>query len=182
MDKFSLDYNKLTNTLNKRKAYRLEDVKDKIEKVGFDVVRFRDNNDTDMLWKVEDTPDGPIIVALYDDETGALKTASGHSSDWSVIEDKKRLHVFYKKDPMVSLAANDFNMSEEDFAFVSRWLPDKLASDEEYQAQVLSLAGSEGVAYIENNYPELRGVIAKGRALSVKKAKLAKIAASIIEG
>ena len=77
MPKFSLDYNQIADIINKRK-YALEDVKDKIVKVAFDIVRFKDS-DLNQLWQIHHTDDGDYITALYDEEENSLKKAEESS-------------------------------------------------------------------------------------------------------
>ena len=69
MKKFAIDVDSLENKLQKKTAYRLEDVKDKVRKVAFDVVRFVDNDATiDGLWQIQKHDDGEYIVAMYEDK------------------------------------------------------------------------------------------------------------------
>jgi hypothetical protein len=63
MPKFSVDYSGLENKIYK-KAYRLADVKDQLETVAFDIVRFKDNDKGAELWQVQSADDGDYIVAL----------------------------------------------------------------------------------------------------------------------
>ena len=165
MDKFSLDYGHLSDSLEEsgRKQFRLDDVKDRIEKVAFNVVRFRDNSDIDDLWEVRETNDGPVIVALYDDDG---RKADG---DWSAVSDVKTasVHVYYKGDPLVRIAAKDLNIPADEVRMLARWLPDKLATDEGTQAFVLSYAGPQGLESIKSQYPELRKVAQASRRVPV---------------
>src|SRR5271167_3654081 len=100
MSKFSIDYSGLANQITK-KAYRLTDVKDQLETVAFDVVRFKDGDKGAELWEVQSADDGDYIVALYGDEEEGAKTAC----DWSVLITKTAgvLQVAYKGDPLVRL-------------------------------------------------------------------------------
>ena len=65
MSKFAINYSSLENTIYK-KAYRLEDVKDRIERVAFDVVRFKDDDNGANLWQVQSSDDGDYIVSIYE--------------------------------------------------------------------------------------------------------------------
>src|ERR1700734_3772418 len=100
MSKFGLDYSGLANQITK-KAYRLSDVKDQLETVAFDVVRFKDGDKGAELWQVQNAADGDYIVALYDDEEE--KTASL----WSVFVTKNGndLQISYKGDPLVRMSS-----------------------------------------------------------------------------
>src|SRR5277367_4100919 len=109
MSKFGLDYSGLANQITK-KAYRLSDVKDQLETVAFDVVRFKDGDHGAELWQVQSADDGDYIVALYDEEEVATeKTASTKAppSAWGVLVTKNGsdLQVSYKGDPLVRLSA-----------------------------------------------------------------------------
>lgn len=160
MNKFALDYDQLEKTLTKKKSYLLADVVDRIEKVAFDTVRFRDNEDTEMLWKIQDSPDGPIIVALYDEETGALKV---EGSDWTTVKQANNIHVFYKDEPVTVLKGQNIGIPEDEMGLAARWIPKKLASDEEFQAYTLSLAAN--IQSFKENYPELQKVASRAQAI-----------------
>jgi len=82
MSEFKVDFTKLENKLLK-KSYRLADVKDQLETVAFDVVRFKDSDKGASLWQVQSAEDGDYIVTLYD-ETDNKKTASV-ADGWEVI-------------------------------------------------------------------------------------------------
>jgi len=159
-DKFTVDFDHLTQTLlPKKRAYRLADVADRIERVAYDLVRFRDNADTDQLWKIEEGADGPVIVALYGDD-GAIKTSeSSVKRDWDAIPDKKAVHVFYKGEPIVSLSAQELGIPVEEFGIVRRWLPRKLEADQDLQKALLSKVASSGRELIAQRFPELRKVV-----------------------
>jgi hypothetical protein len=103
MPKYSLDYSKLANQITK-KAYRLSDVKDQLETVAFDVVRFKDGDKGADLWQIQSADDGDYIVALYDDEVE--KTAS--TNPWGVYVSKNGhdVQISYKGDPLVRFAAS----------------------------------------------------------------------------
>ncbi|HEY5267788.1 MAG TPA: hypothetical protein VII94_01485, partial [Candidatus Saccharimonadales bacterium] len=102
MTKFNVDYSSLAGQITK-KAYRLTDVKDQLETVAFDIVRFKDGDKGAELWQVQNAADGDYIVALYDEEVE--KTAS---IPWSVLVTKngKDLQISYKGDPLVRLASS----------------------------------------------------------------------------
>jgi hypothetical protein len=158
-DKFTVDFDHLTQTLLPRRSYRLADVVDRIEKVAYDLVRFRDNADTDQLWKIEEGVDGPVIVALYGDE-GELKTAeSSLKQDWEAIPDKTSMHIFYKGEPIVSLSSDDLGIPVDEFGIARRWLPRKLETDHDFQKILLSKAASGGRELIAQRFPELEKTV-----------------------
>lgn len=158
-DKFTVDFDHLTQTLlPKKRAYRLADVEDRIERVAYDLVRFRDNADTDQLWKIEESSEGPVIVALYGDD-GEIKTVeSSTKNDWDAIPDKKAMHVFYKGEPLVSLSSEDLGIPAEEFGLLRRWLPRKLETDQGLQKALLNKVASSGRELIAQRFPELRKV------------------------
>src|SRR5271167_1232735 len=121
MSKISIDYSALANQFTK-KAYRLADVKDQLETVAFDVVRFKDGDKGAELWEVQSADDGDYIVALYDEEDGA-KTAN----DWSVVVTKTAglLQVAYKGDPLVRLPFTKLGIPREELGKVTQYLPEK---------------------------------------------------------
>src|SRR5208282_4340202 len=83
MSNFKVDFTKLENKLLK-KSYRLADVKDQLETVAFDVVRFKDNDKGATLWQIQSADDGDYIVTLYDDADDNKKTASVVNG-WEVV-------------------------------------------------------------------------------------------------
>jgi len=155
MVKYSIDFNELEKKLQPKKMYRLAEVKDRIEKVAFDIVRFRDNNDTDMLWHIEDTNDGPVIVALYDEETGAL---SKKQSDWKVVPDQKQasVHIYYKGEPITMVKAAEAGIPENEINLFSSWLPEKIAKNENIKGYVLNKMGTKERNVLVARFPELR--------------------------
>ncbi len=153
MSKFALDYSGLEQKVYK-KAYRLSDVKDRIEKVAFDVVRFSDGDETSKLWQVQSADDGDYIVALYDDAEEAQKTAS---SNWEVALNKSStvIDVYYKGDPIVRVAASTLGIPSDELAFVSKYLPKKLAENKKLATALLSEAGESVKQELFKKYPEL---------------------------
>jgi hypothetical protein len=179
MEKYSVDYNDLCNSVEAPKAYRLEDVKDKIEKVAFDVVRFRDNEDTDMLWRIDEGDDGPVIVALYDENTGAIRSESTQEKKWEALPDKAAacVHVYYEGDPIVRLAASDLGIPTDEVDLAARWLPVRLAEDEDLQRFVMSKIHEDGRKILIEAHPELNKPI-----VPTKMAKLAQDVLGKAEG
>ncbi len=130
MNKFSVDYTDLQGKLSKKKAFRLSDVKHKIKKVAFDVVRFVDSDKIDDLWQIHRDGDDEYIVAMYDDEgqTPTLKTA------WSVLPDAsgQNLSVFYGSSPIKRIGLKQLGIPAEDAGMVSQSVRTKLATDEKF--------------------------------------------------
>lgn len=144
MDKFSFDLGVLDKQINSPKVYRLADVQDRIEKVAFDVVRFKDDDDSTKLWQIEDTPEGKVIVAIYDGSASGEKKSV---SEWKAIPDKSAgVQVFHKGEAIVRLALKDYGVDEKDVSIFCRWLPKRLGEDAEFRNSLLKLAdeGEEG--------------------------------------
>jgi hypothetical protein len=153
-DKFTVDLDRLAQGMLPKRAYRLADVEHRIERVAYDLVRFRDNEDTDQLWKIQDSPDGPVIVALYG-EDGGLKESKG---DWETIPDKNAMHIYYKGEPLTSLSSEQLGIPVGEFNIARRWLPRKLASDESLQILLLEQIPRSGRKLIAQRFPELTKV------------------------
>lgn len=154
-DKFTIDFDYLTNQLSTERIYKLADVQDRIEKVAYDIVRFRDNKDTDQLWKIEDRADGPVIIALYGDD-GALLSESSETSEWDAIPDKTAMNIFYKGESVVALSEKELGIPKEEFPLVKKWLPKKLASSIELQNNLFNLMTSSNKELVVKRFPELK--------------------------
>lgn len=138
MDKFSLDFNGLDKRLSTKKAYLLADVKDKIVKVAFDVVRFREPLEgIDKLWKIVNEGDHEYIVAMYDDEIpDNVKTAS---NPWSAeVDVYGYVQIFHHNSPIKKIAVKELGIPVEDAGIVARSLPVKLAADERFRDSFLN--------------------------------------------
>jgi hypothetical protein len=163
MDKYSVDFDSLATNLLRKKVYLLSEVENQIEKVAFDVVRFRDNKDTDLLWKVQEGPEGPVIVALYDDNTGSLMSKDSNSEpqqkkDWEAVSDKKTasVHLFYKSEPVIRIQASEVGIPTEEIDILARWLPEKLQTNPELQTNILKRMAKSNREIFVDKYPELR--------------------------
>lgn len=157
-DKFTVNFDNLSQTLIPQKSYRLVDVQNRIEKVAYDLVRFRDNEDTDQLWKIQDGTDGPVIVALYGDDGGLATESSKEKNNWDALPDKSAMHIYYKGEPLVSLSAKEMGIPETEFNVARRWLPKKLAGDEKLQKEMFSKVGGRSRELICQRFPELKKV------------------------
>jgi hypothetical protein len=154
-DRFGVDFNQVSQAVLPPNTYRLSDVAHRIEKVAYDMVRFRDNQDTEQLWKIKETADGPVIVALYGDD-GQMTAQS--KLDWDAVPDKKAMHIFYKGEPLVSFSSADLGIPVEEFQTVRRWLPKKLASDADLQKALFSKISVGSRVAIAKRFPELTKV------------------------
>ena len=129
MEKFTLDYSMLQNSLNKPQMYRLADVKHKVEKVAFDVVRFIDNDKIDGLWKIERQGDDEYIVAMYED---TQKVAEAAVREWEVLAQDNYLQFFYKNAAVKKLAVESLGFDKSEINSVCKLINKKFASDSNF--------------------------------------------------
>jgi hypothetical protein len=149
----SIDYDSLSQTVS-TKIYKFSEVKHRLEKVAFDIVRFRDGN-PDELWQVQNSADGDYIVARYTDAPEeTTKTAS--SNLWEVLVSKAGyLHVYFGGSPLAKFAASDLGLTAEDLDGVKRTLPTKLATDKRFVKALLQTLGQEHQEAILKANPEI---------------------------
>lgn len=155
MSRFPINYSGLENTIYK-KAYRLEDVKDSIERVAFDVVRFKDDDNSANLWQIQSADDGDYIVAIYDPES-VEKIASSSSNAWSVVFNKISgdLQVSYKGDPLVRLAYSKLGIPRTELNKTEQYLPEKLANNKKLVKALLNELNETAKKEVLSKYPEL---------------------------
>jgi len=153
MDKYSVDFTSLNNDLSRPKYYKYSDVKEKLVKVAFDVVRFMDSEDIDGLWQVQKTDDGEVIVAMY--ETEPVKAAK---ASWDALSDKtgSTVNVFYKGTPVTKIALASAGIPRNDAGLVCETLPRKLASDSSFRKSMLNELSEKDRLALLSEYPELR--------------------------
>lgn len=153
MNKFSVDYEHLDKKLHQKKFYRYQDVKDHLIKVAFDVVRFRDSDEIDGLWKIEHTDDGDMIVAMYENPKENLEA----KSSWSVVPDKTGIYInlFYKNDPIVRLASSDLGIPKDEISSIAETLPNSLASNINLRKSLFKELSKEERLNLFSKYPEL---------------------------
>lgn len=152
MPKFSIDYSGLAKLT--KKAYRLTDVKDQLETVAFDIVRFKDGDKGAELWQVQSADDGDYIVALYDEEESE-KTAS--ANPWGVLVSKNGsdLQISYKGDPLVRLASSKLGIPSSELHKAEQYLPEKLATNKKLVKALLSELSDAARQEVSKRYPEL---------------------------
>ena len=152
MRTFSIDYSNLENQIYK-KAYKFEDVKNQLETVAFDIVRFKNNDKGADLWQIQKSADGDYIVAVYQEDDGLEKT----SSLWDVSINKvaNTLQVSYKGDPIVKIAASKLNIPSNDLHNVVSYLPEKLANNKKLVKSLLNELPANTKQLVLNKYPEL---------------------------
>lgn len=153
MSKFGVDFTKLEDKLLK-KAYRLSDVKDQLETVAFDIVRFKDTDKGADLWQIQSADDGEFIVTKYE-EADVKKTAS--ANPWEVVlsTQAKTLNIFYKGDPIVRVASKKLGIAETELSSVERYLPKKLAENKKLVSALLSELPESAKNEVLDKYPEL---------------------------
>lgn len=150
MSKFSVDYSKLDNKIYK-KAYKLSEVKDKIEKVAFDIVRFKENDSAANLWQIQSADDGEYIVAIYQPEEN-VKT-----SGWEVevLKTANAVEFSYKGDPIVRVSANKLGIPPAELSQIKSYLPAKLAENKKLVKSLLNELPVSAKNAVLNKYPEL---------------------------
>lgn len=143
MDKFNIDFDNLSEKMKKKRAYRMEDVKGRIRKVAFDVVRFIDSEGLDNLWKVKTVGDEEYIVAMYgEDEEKVEKTASENL--WRAIENGRGVDIFYKGAAVGTIDLSSLGFDPSDRQLASQWIPVKLGEDRDFTDRFISsLSSSE---------------------------------------
>lgn len=151
MPKFSIDYSGLAKLT--KKAYRLSDVKDQLETVAFDIVRFKDGDKGAELWQVQNADDGDYIVALYDEEVE--KTASGNPWGVFVTKSGSDLQISYKGDPLVRLASSKLGIPSAELHRAEQYLPEKLATNKKLVKALLSELSDAARQEVVRRYPEL---------------------------
>ena len=152
MPKISIDYSSLATQITK-KAYRLADVKDQLETVAFDIVRFKDGDKGADLWQVQNASDGDYIVALYDDEEAEKAAASV----WGVLVSKggNDLQISYKGDPLVRLSAAKLGIPSSELHKAEQYLPERLATNQKLVKALLSELTDTARQEVSKRYPEL---------------------------
>lgn len=150
---YGVDFNALGNSLTKKPIYKLADVKDRLETVAFDIVRFKSSDEGANLWKIESSPDdGDYIVTLYEEE---VPTKTANVWEASLSKTANILQVFYKGDPLVSVSTTKLGIPTSELGSVSRYLPAKLAENTRLQRALLSELSPAAQKAVFSKYPEL---------------------------
>lgn len=150
MSKFSIDYSSLDNTVHK-KTYKFSEVKNRLEKVAFDIVRFKDGDEAANLWQIQSADDGEYIVAVYQADDDDKKEAG-----WEVVASAAgNLHFSYKGEPIVRVAASKLGLSREQLKDIPSYLPAKLASNKKLVKALLKELQPSSQQEILAKYPEL---------------------------
>ena len=160
--KFSVDYSNLDKLLDK-KTFRLADVQHRIEKVAFDIVRFRDGDPNgtspdgtspEQLWQVQSADDGDYIVSLYREDD--VKKEAGVKA-WSCTLNKSgsEMYFFYRGDRVAKLSADQLGLPRTELATAVQYLPTRLAANKNLSSALLKQASVEVRVELVKKYPEL---------------------------
>lgn len=158
--KFDIDFTAVENTLSNKKAYKLSEVKDRLETVAFDIVRFKDQDESSNLWQVQSSDDGKedFIVSLYQDaEEPAELTKAASNIPWEVSLSKTAaaIDIYYKGDPIVRLSAKQLSIPAAELSSVPRYLPKKLSENKSLVSALLSELNDAAKQAVVSKYPEL---------------------------
>jgi hypothetical protein len=152
--KFDVDYLNLDQQLTQPKYFNYSDVKDRLVKVAFDIVKFRESDAIDGLWQIQQTNDGEIIVATYEDEV--VKQASA-TIDWEARANAtgNSVTVFYKGEPVTKFATVQYGIPAEDAHLVCKYVPEKLASNVDFRKKMLNELSNDDRLELLKKFPEL---------------------------
>jgi hypothetical protein len=156
--KFDVDYLNLDQKLTQPKHFSYADVKDRLVKVAFDIVKFRESDAIDGLWQIQQTNDGEIIVATYEDEAEVSKQASAQvAANWEARANAAgdSVTVFYKSEPVTKIATAQYGIPAEDANLVCAYVPEKLASNVDFRKKMLNELSNDDRLELLKKYPEL---------------------------
>lgn len=165
MEKFAVNYNALDTDLKPRElVFRYADVKDRLKKVAFDVVKFKDSDDISGLWQIQQTDEGDVIVAKYDDSNYVVAedpTAPIEkvATNWSVMSDQlgEHVHVFYKNSPVTKIALAAVGIPKEDADIMCSTLPERLETNKSLASSMLQELSPVDRKELLDTHPELNG-------------------------
>lgn len=152
MSKFAVDYTDMERKIYK-KAYKLSEIKDQLETVGFDLVRFKDQDKSADLWQIQSADDGEYIVSIYEEDSSELKA----SAAWEVFLSKAAgyLQFSYKGEPIVKIAASTLGIPVNELNKVSDYLPAKLATNKKLVNSLLNQLSKSAKNAVLEKYKEL---------------------------
>jgi hypothetical protein len=148
MAKDGVNYSDLSNSLSyvEKRFFKLADVKHKLERVGFDIFKFKDGS-SDELWQIQNADDGEYIVAKYETDLPKASIAS----KWEVLTSYGDINIFYKGQQITKFAG----VASDELDLVKRFLPEKLASDKNFVKALLNTLDEESKVSLLKSYPEL---------------------------
>lgn len=149
------DFAGFESVMNQKPMYRLADVADKVVKVAFDVVKFKDSDGLDKLWVVQQHNGEDVIVAMYEED--GLESKAAAPAEWAAVTDKsgKNVNVFYKGEPITRFAAESIGVPSEESYLICRYLPNKLATDKSFRNAFLADLPKADRDSLHVRYPEL---------------------------
>lgn len=148
-NKISVDYQALNEKVN-RKFFLYSDVKNRLQKIAFDVVKFNDD-EIEGLWKIETSPEGEVIVALYDEN---IQKSAEKNTNWKILTDKNKevLSFFYKNQPITKIASSNLNIPTEEVDAVISFLPERLSKNSSLRKKLLK---TSNYSDLNEKFPEL---------------------------
>lgn len=160
MDKFSVNFGTLQESLRPQEPmFRYEDVKHRLRKVAFDVVRFVDTDDIDGLWQIQKTEEGEVIVAMYSEDSYPEKNAS---VNWKALPDSGgNINLFYKNDPVTKISLAKLGMADSSTETVCTVLNEKLVSNTKLLSGLLASLSSEERKELLDGHPELAEMVSR---------------------
>lgn len=158
MDKHSVNFVTLADKVYKRK-YLVSEVADRIEKVAFDIVKFKESDDRANLWQVVTGEDGnQYIISRYDNADDVEKTATASvKNPWSVHKSSlsNKLDISYKNEYIASITASHLGIKEGELNKVASYLPNSLNENKKLVSALLNDLGMSAKKDLVSKYPEL---------------------------
>ncbi len=152
-----MDYEGLNSNLNREKYFKLADVKHRLQKVSFDICKFKDTNNESIegLWQIKTNAEGEYIVAMYAEATPEPTVEKNAS--WTAIQDKSgnNINLFYKGASITNLSLSSLGLPKDEGYLVCDYLPKKLASNPVMVKALLNDLPVEDKRNLLNEYPEL---------------------------
>lgn len=158
MDKFSVNFGGLGDSLKPQTpVFKYEDVKHRLQKVAFDIVRFIDSDNIDGLWRIQNTDDGEVIIAMYSEERPRVeKTASASASPWEAMADQSGcISLFYNREPVKKISLAKLGMGDANPQTVCSVLSEKLSSNSKLLGGLLASLSSEERKDLLAKHPEI---------------------------
>ena len=156
-NQISIDLSKVAQVVNGQKIFRHAEVKDKLQKVAFDIVRFIDGSDIDGLWKIQKDDSGEYIVATYDQEKIEKEAQKKTASQWSTSIDRQdEIHVFYGSQEVKKMSSASLNLPNSAARTIAKTLEEKLASDNSFVNKFVSSLDTSVQKLLLTSHPELK--------------------------
>lgn len=130
------DWDFLDKTVNPRNhALKYDDVKDRFQKVAFDVYKQEGSN---KLWELRTEDGTQYLVALYDDSDNDLVVESQDEKDWTATADTEGENVTlsYRNTPIARFASSKYQYKPQEAEKFAKFLEVK-ASDRNFLNNLL---------------------------------------------